>query len=212
MRIMQCWDDSVANDIPLADLLRNYDAKATFNIVPPWRGNNWVYNGDYKVEKLTVDEMKAAYQGFKVAAHGGVPMTKLKPDILKLELQECRDLIKKSFGQDKCGLAYPGGGYDDTVKQAVRDAGFLYARTTKNIDGALPLDDPMELHTHCHFLSPEFWAKYEKVRELDGVFYFWGHSYELMDNLELWGELEYKLARIAGDPKAEWIDVIDLFA
>ena len=212
MKIMQCWDDSVATDAPLADLFRNYDAKATFNIIPPWRAKNWLYNETFKVEKLTLDEMKAAYQGFKVAAHGGARMSTLPPEILKLELDECKELIRKSFGQEKCGLAYPGGDYNDAIKRAARDAGFLYGRSTKNIDGLLPLDDPMELHSHCHFLSPEFWAKYEKIRELDGVFYFWGHSYELMADIELWGELEYKLAKISGDPKAEWIDVIDLFA
>ena len=34
MKIMQCWDDGVVNDEPLAALLRKYQAKATFNINP----------------------------------------------------------------------------------------------------------------------------------------------------------------------------------
>ncbi|MFA6290649.1 MAG: hypothetical protein WC637_02645, partial [Victivallales bacterium] len=120
-------------------------------------------------------------------------------------------LIKEHFGQDKCGYAYPGGDYNDEVKIAVRDAGYLYARTCKNIDGILPLDDPMALHSHCHFLSPEFWSKYEKVRESNGIFYFWGHSYEMKDDNVLWSDFESKLARISNDPKVEWIDIIDLF-
>jgi len=212
MKIMQCWDDAPTNDVRLVELFRKYNAKSTFNIIPPRDANPWLYNGSYPVKTLSIDEMKSTYQGFKVAGHGGVPMQRLAPEILKAQLEEAIDLIRNTFGQEKYGLAYPGGGWNDEVKKAVQAAGFLYARTTRNVDGHLPLDDPMELHTHCEYRSPDFWAKYEKVRELNGVFYFWGHSYELMDNPALWSEMEDKLARISSDPQAEWIDVIDLFA
>ena len=33
MKVMQCWDDSVTNDIRLVELLRQYHAKATFNFI-----------------------------------------------------------------------------------------------------------------------------------------------------------------------------------
>ncbi len=214
MKVMQCWDDAVANDVRLSDLLRKHNAKATFNIIfeteeKPRR--SWMFN-EFKVEKLPLNEMKDVYSGFKVAGHGGIKLSLIPMDKLKIELAENKVLIKEHFGQDKCGYAYPGGDYSDELKIAVRDAGYLYARTCKNVDGVLPLDDPMTLHSHCHFLSPEFWSKYEKVRELDGIFYFWGHSYEMKDDNVLWSDFESKLARISNDPKVEWIDIIDLFA
>jgi peptidoglycan/xylan/chitin deacetylase (PgdA/CDA1 family) len=220
MKIMQCWDDGVANDEPLTALLRKYKAKATFNLNPALsdkgarRLGTWKYKNLFLVDKLSLDEMKELYKGFKVAGHTMTHPhpTKISPEQLKSEMVDCKAFIKDFLGQGKCGFAYPFGDYDETVKKAVRDAGFLYARTTKNVDGKLPLEDPMELHSHCHFMSPDFWRKYDEVRAQDGVFYFWGHSYEMMDDKALWDEFEAKLAKISADPKAEWIDIIDLFA
>ena len=218
MKIMQCWDDGVANDEPLIKLLRKYKAKGTFNLNPGLhqksvRVSGWKFKGVYDVYKLSLDEMKDVYKGFKIAGHTMTHPhpTQIPADRLKTELVDCKAFIKDFFGQEECGFAYPFGDYNEEVKKAVRDAGFRYARTCKNVDGVLPLDDPMELPSHCHFMSPDFWAKYEKVREQDGIFYFWGHSYEMMDDKALWDEFESKLAKIASDSKAEWIDIIDLF-
>ena len=74
MKVMQCWDDSVTNDIRLVELLRKYRVKATFNfVITKAEGgfaNDWVYQ-DYAVNHLKLSEMKDLYQGFKVAGHGG---------------------------------------------------------------------------------------------------------------------------------------------
>lgn len=218
MKVMQCWDDGVINDARLADLLRKYRAKATFNINPgkneprARRLNCWTYK-NYPVGRLALDEMRDVYRGFLVGGHTMThpSLTRVTPEVVKRELDECKAFIRDYLGQERCGFAYPCGDYNETVKQAVRDAGYLYARTTRNVEAALPLNDPMELHSHCHFLAPEFWRKYEAVRAADGVFYFWGHSYEMMDDEALWAGFEEKLARIAGDSKAEWIDIVDLF-
>jgi hypothetical protein len=67
MKIMQCWDDGVINDAPLADLLRKYHAKATFNINPgrndrqTRRFKNWRHR-DFHVGLLSLDEMKEVYR------------------------------------------------------------------------------------------------------------------------------------------------------
>lgn len=220
MKVMQCWDDGVDNDIPLVELLKKRNAKATFNLNPgitqrsarsPW---NKLFKDRFRPARLSLDEMKTLYKGFRVAGH---TMThprpnQLPPEQLRAELVDCRAFLEDFFEQEVKGFAYPFGEYNEEVKKAVKDAGYLYARTTKNVDGPLKLDDPMELHSHCHFMSPDFWRKYEAVREAGGVFYFWGHSYEMMDEKALWDEFDAKLARIDADPEAEWIDVIDLFS
>jgi hypothetical protein len=48
----------------------------------------------------------------------------------------------------------------------------------------------------------------EKAR--GGVFYFWGHSYEMYQYDALWNRMDETLRYIADDPEAEWIDVVDL--
>jgi len=209
MKVMQCWDDSVANDRPLVELLRKHKAKATFNVIP--KGNEWLFNDVYKVKPLSNDEKLKLYKGFKVAGHGGVRLDRMPPEQMRSELRAWKEWIRDFFGQEECGLAYPGGAFNEEIMEEVRKAGYRYARTTKNVDGDLPLDSPMALPSQCHFLSPDFWRKFKEVKAVDGVFYFWGHSYELMDDRKLWNGFEEKLARISSEPQVEWIDIIDLF-
>ncbi len=219
MKIMQCWDDGVANDVPLISLLKKYNAKATFNLnsglhKQKERTRGWLYQERFRVDRLALDEMQDVYSEFKVAGHSRAHswLTRLSPPELKTDLVECKAFIRDFFGQEQCGMAYPFGDYNFTVEQAVQDAGYLYARTVDDSDTELALANPMALHPHCHFMSQDFWNKYENVREADGIFYFWGHSYEMMDDEQLWAEFEEKLARISADSQAQWIDVIDLFS
>ena len=39
MKVVQCWDDGVVNDVRLTNLLRKYNAKATFNLNPGNHGS-----------------------------------------------------------------------------------------------------------------------------------------------------------------------------
>lgn len=215
---MQCWDDGVVNDIRLCELLRKYDAKATFNINPAiskrkYRIHCGVFNDKFRVDRLSLDEMKVVYAGFKVGSHTMTHphLTQINLASLDSELIDCKKFIFDFFGQAVCGFAYPYGEYNEIVENAVQKAGYVYARTTKNTDSLLNMSNPMNFHPHCHFLSPDFWSKYNAVRELDGTFYFWGHSYEMMDDNFLWKNFESVLSKIQSDPEVEWIDVIDAF-
>ncbi len=219
MKVMQCWDDAVVTDIRLVQLLKRYSAKSTFNINPGLahpnarQAGNYVFRGIFRVDRLTIEEMIDVYEGFCIAGHSMTHpnLPDLDEKTLKDELTICKDFISEKFKQEKCGFAYPCGRYNDAVKEAISSAGYAYARTTVNVADALPLHDPMALHSHCHFMHDDFWDKYEKVKEQDGVFYFWGHSYEMMNDELLWNQFEEKLERISADPDAEWINIIDLF-
>lgn len=218
MRVMQCWDDGDVDDIKLVEILKRHKAKATFNINPGgWKSERrigHVRNG-YEVWKLSLDEMKDVYKGFRVAGHTMTHplLPKLDPEWAMVELVECRKFIERNFGFKEMGMAYPCGGvnYDSAVKELAKEAGYLYARTTENSDFLLNVGDPMALKPHAHFSHPDFWTKYEKVREADGDFYFWGHTFELFGDKKRWNDLEAMIAKISEDPKAEWIDVVDLF-
>jgi peptidoglycan/xylan/chitin deacetylase (PgdA/CDA1 family) len=50
MKVVQCWDDGVTTDIKLIEILRRYNAKATFNLnaglfEKTRGGNSWEYKG-----------------------------------------------------------------------------------------------------------------------------------------------------------------------
>ena len=235
LKVMQCWDDSLATDRPLVKLLKKYHAKATFNIIPlkerrsffvkkpnPKKetlfaftkpGTTVRYMEGFKVDRMTNEEMKEALKGFTVAGHCNISNddTTAATASRRRTLADTKALIKEEFGQDKAGFVYPGGRTSKATTQAVREAGYRYARTTKSVDAPLPLDNPFELPSSCHWNSSQFWKKYEDAKTKGGVFYFWGHSCELGDEPFLWDKLEGIYARISADPDAEWIDVIDLF-
>jgi len=77
-------------------------------------------------------------------------------------------------------------------------------------DLAFPPADPMAFHPNCHFLLPDLWSRYEEARQC-GVFYFWGHSYEIISDA-MWADFEKMIERISADPHARWGTVADLFA
>ena len=42
------------------------------------------------------------------------------------------------------------------------------------------------------------------------VFFFWGHSYELINDL-MWNDFEEKVARLSSDPANTWVNISSLF-
>lgn len=217
MRIMQCWDDGDVDDIRLVEILRKHGAKATFNICPGGaqseRRKAHDFGGQYDVYRLSLDEMPQVYEGFCIGGHTMTHpnLPAIDPELAFAELVDCKQAIETHFGQTACGMAYPCGQYDDAVKELVRKAGYLYARTVGNVELTLNAEDPMALHTHCHFLAATFWDRFEAVKAVDGDFYFWGHTFELMNDDARWQALDAMIGRLTDDPATEWIDVRDLF-
>lgn len=224
LKICTCWDDGVINDVRLIALLRTYNAKATFNLNPGLHGKerssgNWTYKGEfqgktieYKAGKLGLGEIKDVYDGFEVASHGwthkGAKNTPVE-GMLK-EAVDARNWLEDLFQKECPGYAWPGGQVTMESADALKEAGFAYGRTTRNTDNVLNYEHPLLLDSSCHFRNPAFRQIMEKAREGSGYFYFWGHSYEMMDVPEMWQDFEEKLKAISENPDNEWIDVIDL--
>ena len=215
MTVVQCWDDGVTADARLAGILRKHNARATFNLNAglhkAQRTHGWIYRGT-EVSRLGWDEMKDVYSGFLIGNHSLThpSLERLPADAARREIVEGRDRLQQFFGQPVSGFAYPGGSYDAAVMDLVRSAGHAYARTVHNVTQPFPPEDAMAFHPCCHFLAPDLWSRYEAARA-GGVFYFWGHSYEIITE-NMWTELEDMIRRITVDPGSAWGDVADLFA
>lgn len=223
VKVACCWDDGVVNDIRLIALLRKYNAKATFNLnpgtmpehtaVPRWRKLDeeiWSYNG-FINGKVGLAEMKEVYEDFQVASHGWAHKGG-STDIWEFykDATDARKYLEDVFQRECRGYAWPCGDYTPWAGKILKDAGFLYGRTTQNTDKVGFTDAPMQLHPSCHHMDRLFCDKFHAAKEKNGIFYFWGHSYEMMDCDGLWDQLEQKLAMISADPEAQWIDVIDI--
>jgi peptidoglycan/xylan/chitin deacetylase (PgdA/CDA1 family) len=214
MKVVQCWDDGVTTDERLVDILRKHKAKATFNLNAglhePRRKMGWTFK-DTEVWRLGWDEMRPLYEGFVVANHSLTHphLEKLPIAEARRDIADGRKRLQDFFGQPVRGFAYPFGSYSEAVKNAVLETGHVYARTCRNIERPFPPEDAMEFDSCGHFLATDFWDRYEKARP-GGVFYFWGHSYEMITE-DMWRAMDEKIGRISADTEAEWANVSDLF-
>ena len=119
-----------------------------------------------------------------------------------MQLQELFDLPVRGF-------VYPFGRFDDAVAQAVQDAGHVYARTPRTAAAGVQTCEPTAAAPSCRFLAPDFWQRFDRARP-SGAVWFWGHSYELVDEA-MWTARENSLARLCAGPGVQWCGPTDLF-
>lgn len=214
MKLVQCWDDGVTSDVRLVTLLRRHGARATFNLNAGLhaaeRRFGW-QRGGTEVWRLGRDELRAVYQGFSIANHSLTHphLDSLPLDQARQDIGEGRAQLQDLFDQPVTGFVYPFGRFNEAVAQAVRDAGHAYARTTRNASAGVDTFDAMAAAPSCHFLAPDFWQRFENARPT-GAFWFWGHSYELVNDA-MWQAFEASLTRLCAEPGAQWCDPTDLF-
>ncbi|MBE6359084.1 MAG: hypothetical protein E7057_07555 [Lentisphaerae bacterium] len=219
IKVAQCWDDGVLNDVKLADLCRKYNAKATFNLNPALHRakeritTGWQFRDTgYYPGKLAWNEIKDVYDGFEVASHTMCHCNAGEVDdqVFLTEAVSAKVILEDLFQKPCRGFAWPCGRYTDKTADLLQAAGFAYGRTVQNTDTVSAFKHPMILHSSCHFQNPEFWNIFETAKTTDNIFYFWGHSYEMMDDENLWAAFEDKLRRLSSDPEVQWVNVIDL--
>src|SRR5690606_7681890 len=217
MKVVQCWDDGVNDDIRLIEILRKHGAKASFNLNPATHGAERQGGHSEKwnktIQRLARAELNSVYDGFTIANHSMTHPwpTRIPLEQWRSEVVDARKILQDWFQQPILGFVYPFGDYDDSTAEVVREAGHVYARTTKNVEPGFPPADPMKFHSDRHFLKEDFWERYDAVKAAGcPVFYFWGHSYELCTE-EQWTAFDAKIARISADPDAEWAELPELF-
>ena len=223
MKIAQCGDDGVATDIRLTEILRRHRAKATFTLcpgamqeetVPP----SWLdlsvrkggFNG-FAPGRVGKKDLTTVYDGFQVASHcwnhesaAAVPAA----DFLKSAM-DARKFLEDLFQRECRGFAWPYGQHTPETEHLLSEAGFRYGRTTANTADVTCCPQPLALASNCHFLNRNFWQNFEEAKKT-GAFYFWGHSYEMMDCPQIWERFELAIRLLSEDPEVEWVDVIDL--
>ncbi|MDX6767613.1 MAG: polysaccharide deacetylase family protein [Candidatus Methylacidiphilales bacterium] len=216
MKVVQCWDDGVDDDVRLIEILRKHGAKASFNLNAAQhtakRTSGWKYKDIKPVWKLSAGELVEVYRGFTIANHTATHpfLTRIPLAQAEREIRQGKDRLEQIFGTEVPGFAYPFGDANPDVEELVRSAGHVYARTTGRTQSVFPCANAMALHPSCHFLDPDFWELFDAVKGKDGVFYFWGHSYEMIEDSE-WENFDAKIARITADPAVTWTDLPELF-
>ena len=215
MKIIQTWDDGLVSDIRLIEILCRYQVKASFCLNPGLYQENrsfgWMHE-NREVWRLSIHELVNVYNGFEICSHSMTHpyLTDLSDDQLQWELQTSRHILEDIFQKPVLGFCYPFNVYNDSVRDAVRSAGYKWARGNQHLENIYPPVDPFGFHPSCHFLDKDFWDKYDRQKRGNSVFFFWGHSYELVNDA-MWENFESTINRISSDSETEWAFVADLF-
>ena len=168
MKVIQCWDDGVVSDIRLIEILRRYQAKATFCLNPGLYQENrsfgWIYE-TREVMRLSIHELVDVYNGFEICSHSMTHpyLTSLPADQLSWELQTSKHVLEDIFQKPVMGFCYPFNAYNDFVKDAVRSADDRWARGNYHKEYISPPVDPLVLQPCSHFLDQDFGGKFDLV-------------------------------------------------
>ena len=205
------YDDGVAQDIRLVEIMKKYGIKGTFNI------NSGLYMNEEEERKemkgrMKLSEAKDLYlsSGNEVAIHALTHpfLETLDSTEVIYEIAEDRRRIEKEFGVIARGMAYPFGTYSDEVVDILDKCGVAYSRTTRATENFKFPENWLTLHPTCHHNNPKLQEMIKNFVEVENrwghaeMFYLWGHSYEF-DNNDNWDIIE-KFCEYAGGHDHIW--------
>lgn len=135
------WDDGHILDLRVAEMLARFDMRGTFYVNQ--------YRGD--TDSLAPNRIQELSQRFEIGAHTLThpDLTKLGDQTLKEEIEGSKKYLENLLGKEIQMFCYPKGLYSERVIRAVKDAGFIGARTTKPYTFILP-NEPFLMGVTMH--------------------------------------------------------------
>ena len=207
------YDDGVVQDRRLAELLRRYGVKCTFNLGSAvlWHQEIAKIPGrpEVDVSKVEAGEVATVYAGHEIAGHGlyHSALDSVGTPLALYEIAEDKRRLEALAGKPLKMFAYPFGFYNKDVVEMLRLAGYQGARTVRSTYGfALP-EDFLIWDPTCHHkderlmeLAREFVEGFAIAPRL---FYVWGHGYEF-DGDDNWSVIEELVEYISGYADSVW--------
>jgi len=139
------WDDGHKLDLKLAKLLKKYGIRGTFYISPK--------NREFREEDfLSDDEIIKLNRDFEIGAHTMTHprLTKISETEAFNEIIDSKKYLEDLIREEVQCFCYPGGAYNKKIKELVKRAGFIGARTTERPFTTIP-GDLFELGTTIRF-------------------------------------------------------------
>jgi len=178
---MTSWDDFGDYDYQLYELLMRHRLPGIF-FIPT---NELKNRGKLQLAKVIARD-------FAIGSHtvNHPVLSHISHADMVCEVNDSKKILEDELDQEVRFFCYPKGRYNEAVKDEVRRAGYVFARTVDvlNIDPKQP--DLMELKTTCHVYSGRKEYKGRKwddigkeylddVFENGGYFHLWGHGKEI---------------------------------
>lgn len=126
------WDDGHPLDLKLADLLSEYQVKGTFYVCPHNRER----------AAMGTSQLRELGERFEIGAHTLThpDLRRLSDEELEREVSGARQGLADTLGRPVDMFCYPMGHHSSRVREAVINAGFIGARTTRKFHLAPPKD------------------------------------------------------------------------
>lgn len=224
------FDDGTVEDVRIAQMLRDRELRATFNLNPGLFGHSdHLEQGTFAVEheKLPVERIAEVYEGFELAVHGythahlgRVPSSMAAYEIVRAKA-ELEDIVHAPVR----GMAWPINFRDPdlaNVRDTARACGICYGRTTRRSFDCVGMpDDWLAWDAACSYVQPELDGVVDKFLQPVGqdggpayrepyLLYVWGHGYEATGR-KAWGTLEAFLDRVSGRDDVWYASNIEVY-
>ncbi|WP_299691162.1 polysaccharide deacetylase family protein, partial [uncultured Vibrio sp.] len=114
MKVLQCWDDGVVSDIRLIEILKKYNATATFNLCIGKNGEDREVVGQFEevdIVSLKRSELYDLYKDFDVANHSLTHpfLSSLSYEEVHHEVAQNKAQLETVFHREIKGFCYPFG-------------------------------------------------------------------------------------------------------
>jgi len=126
------WDDGHPLDLKLAEILDQYNLTGSFYVAPSNSERQCIYS----------TELREIAEKFEIGAHTLTHsvLNELDDITLNYEIRAGKEYLETIIGKAVTTFSYPKGIFNQKVKQAVIDAGFIGARTTERFCLGRPED------------------------------------------------------------------------
>jgi len=141
------WDDGNELDIRIAELLEKYNLKGTF-YVP-------IHNKEHSVMNAVM--LSEIATNFEIGGHtvNHLYLNTVGEAVAIYEISECKAILEHQLGKTIDAFCYPGGKYSLRDINLVKQAGFLFGRTTRLMRTvpevkSLLLDTSVQVYNHTN--------------------------------------------------------------
>lgn len=199
------YDDGVAQDIRLIDVLSKNGLKCTFNINAGLIADSDAKNGKGRLSRSQVAELYKN-SGHEVASHSYThpTLTQLPKECITSEVIRDREELEDIFETTVRGFAYPNSAYNEITTEALKACGIVYARIGDSSHSFELPDNWMILKPTCRHKDPDLFKYVDEFLNLTmkghhtcKMFYLMGHSYEFDDDNN-WDVIEEFSRKIGG--------------
>lgn len=199
------YDDGVASDLHLMELMKQYGIRGTFNLNARIMADEYIDPVEKPTHRLSLAQIAEHYKDFEVATHGAThPFYRDLPTTAAVyDLVRDREGLEGIFDRIIRGHAFANGSYKRETLEALRLTGIIYARTVNSTGGFLIPENFLEFHPTCHHndarlkdLLASFLAE-PRYATIPRLFCLWGHTYEFVNN-DNWSVIEETFQTVSG--------------